>query len=47
MLVAAPQNMLDSIGQFLLLALPFFILAGVIMEQGGISLRLVRFDAKH
>jgi tripartite ATP-independent transporter DctM subunit len=43
MLVAAPQNMLDGIGRFLLLALPFFILAGVIMEQGGISLRLVRF----
>jgi tripartite ATP-independent transporter DctM subunit len=42
-LVAAPQNMLDGVGYFILLALPFFILAGLIMERGGISLRLVRF----
>jgi tripartite ATP-independent transporter DctM subunit len=42
-LVAVPQNMLDGIGYFVLLALPFFILAGLIMERGGISLRLVRF----
>jgi tripartite ATP-independent transporter DctM subunit len=42
-LVAVPQNMLDGVSHFLLLALPFFILAGVIMERGGISLRLVRF----
>ncbi len=41
-LVAVPQNMLDGAGHFLLLALPFFILAGLIMERGGISLRLVR-----
>ena len=41
-LVAAPQNMLDGASHFLLLALPFFILAGIIMERGGISLRLVR-----
>jgi tripartite ATP-independent transporter DctM subunit len=42
-LVAVPQNMLDGVGYFILLALPFFILAGLIMERGGISLRLVRF----
>jgi tripartite ATP-independent transporter DctM subunit len=42
-LVAIPQNMLDGVGYFVLLALPFFILAGLIMERGGISLRLVRF----
>ena len=41
-LVAVPQNMLDGASHFLLLALPFFILAGIIMERGGISLRLVR-----
>jgi tripartite ATP-independent transporter DctM subunit len=42
-MVALPQNMLDGTGNFVLLALPFFILAGLIMERGGISLRLVRF----
>jgi len=35
--------MVDGTGNFVLLALPFFILAGLIMERGGISLRLVRF----
>jgi tripartite ATP-independent transporter DctM subunit len=42
-IVALPQNMVDGTGNFVLLALPFFILAGLIMERGGISLRLVRF----
>lgn len=42
-LIALPQNMVDGTGNFVLLALPFFILAGLIMERGGISLRLVRF----
>jgi tripartite ATP-independent transporter DctM subunit len=41
--VAIPQNMVDGTGNFILLALPFFIFAGLIMERGGISLRLVRF----
>ena len=41
--IAVPQNMIDGTGNFILLALPFFILAGLIMERGGISLRLVRF----
>jgi tripartite ATP-independent transporter DctM subunit len=41
--VAVPQNMVDGTGNFILLALPFFIFAGLIMERGGISLRLVRF----
>ncbi|HEX3574178.1 MAG TPA: TRAP transporter large permease subunit [Rhodopila sp.] len=42
-LVAVPQAMVDGTGNFILLALPFFIFAGLIMERGGISLRLVRF----
>jgi len=42
-MVALPQNMVDGTGNFVLLALPFFILAGLIMERGGISVRLVRF----
>jgi tripartite ATP-independent transporter DctM subunit len=39
-LVALPQELNDGMS-FVLLALPFFILAGAIMEQGGISVRLV------
>ncbi len=42
-MVALPQNMVDGTGNFVLLALPFFIFAGLIMERGGISLRLVSF----
>jgi len=41
--IAVPQNMIDGTGNFILLALPFFIFAGLIMERGGISVRLVRF----
>lgn len=41
--MAVPQAMVDGTGNFVLLALPFFIFAGLIMERGGISLRLVRF----
>lgn len=35
--------MYTSIAKFTLLAIPFFILAGVIMEQAGISKRLINF----
>jgi tripartite ATP-independent transporter DctM subunit len=42
-LVAAAQNTVDGSGHFVLLTLPFFIWAGLIMERGGISVRLVRF----
>lgn len=35
-----------SIGKFTLLAIPFFILAGIIMEKSGISERLIRFANK-
>lgn len=42
-LIALPQNMLDANGNFILLSLPFFILAGAVMEQGGISVRFVQF----
>lgn len=38
-----PQIMYASIGKFTLLAIPFFILAGVIMEYAGISKRLIKF----
>jgi tripartite ATP-independent transporter DctM subunit len=40
---ALAQKMVDGTSNFVLLALPFFIFAGLIMERGDISLRLVRF----
>src|ERR1700742_2103272 len=42
-LIAAAQNTFDGTSNFILLTLPFFIWAGLIMEKGGISRRLVRF----
>lgn len=42
-LVVLPQSMVNGTGNFILLAIPFFILAGLVMERGGISVRLVRF----
>jgi tripartite ATP-independent transporter DctM subunit len=42
-LVVLPQTMVNGTGNFILLAVPFFILAGLVMERGGISIRLVRF----
>ncbi|MEJ0070089.1 MAG: TRAP transporter large permease subunit [Pseudomonadota bacterium] len=42
-MVVLPQTMVNGTGAFILLAVPFFILAGLVMERGGISLRLVRF----
>ena len=42
-LVVLPQSMVNGTGNFILLAVPFFILAGLVMERGGISVRLVRF----
>lgn len=38
-----PSIMYTAVGKFALLAIPFFILAGVIMDYAGISQRLVRF----
>ncbi|MFG1270706.1 TRAP transporter large permease [Xanthobacter versatilis] len=42
-MVAVAQNTIDGSGHFILLTLPFFIWAGMIMERGGISQRLVGF----
>ena len=38
-----PQTMFGSIDKFALLAVPFFIFAGEVMGQGGISDRLIRW----
>ena len=37
------QQMLASVNTFTLLAVPFFIMAGALMESGGISRRIVSF----
>jgi C4-dicarboxylate transporter DctM subunit len=42
-LTAAPQMMFGSIDKFSLLAVPFFIFAGEILSNGGISERLMRW----
>lgn len=42
-LIIFPSMMYAAIGKFSLLAIPFFILAGVIMEKAGISKRLIQF----
>lgn len=38
-----PQTMFGSLDKFALLAVPFFIFAGEVMGQGGISERLIRW----
>ncbi|WP_105901189.1 TRAP transporter large permease [Vibrio gangliei] len=40
---ATAQKMFSSLDSFALLAVPFFILSGVIMNNGGIATRLVNF----
>ena len=42
-LITISQKMFSGVDSFPLLAVPFFILAGDMMDAGGISLRLVRF----
>jgi tripartite ATP-independent transporter DctM subunit len=42
-LILVPKEMFSAIDKFPLLAIPFFILAGNLMETGGISRRLVEF----
>jgi len=41
--VVIVQKMFTAADSFPLMAVPFFILAGSLMEQGGISRRLVEF----
>jgi tripartite ATP-independent transporter DctM subunit len=40
---ATPLEMLNGVNSFVLLAIPFFVFAGFIMDRGGVSARLVRF----
>jgi C4-dicarboxylate transporter DctM subunit len=41
--IIIPNSMLNGMNSFPLMALPFFILAGELMNRGGITIRLVRF----
>lgn len=43
-LLSIVQRMVQGVNSFSLLAIPFFILAGEIMSQGGISRRLILFS---
>lgn len=42
-LTVVPYNYYSSLTSFVLLAIPYFILGGAIMERAGISQRLIRF----
>lgn len=42
-LLTSAQQMFGGVDSFSLLAIPFFVLAGVIMNTGGIALRLINF----
>ncbi|MEM1189699.1 MAG: TRAP transporter large permease [Pseudomonadota bacterium] len=39
-----PQRMFAGLDSFTIMAIPFFVLAGVIMERGGIARRIVDFS---
>ena len=43
-LVTVPQRMFTSIDSFVLLAAPFYILAGELMNRGGLTDRLIRLS---
>ena len=42
-MMTMPQTMMSGISRFVLIALPFFVLAGGLMNAGGISGRLFEF----
>jgi len=42
-LILIPQRMFTGTDSFTLIAIPFFILAGTIMEKGGISEKIIEF----
>ncbi len=42
-IMAVPTNVYTGIAKYPLLALPMFVLAGMIFERAGVALRLVRF----
>ena len=45
-LVIIAQRMFTQVDMFAMLAIPFFILAGSLMDKGGISLKIVNFSSQ-
>ena len=45
-LVIVAQQMLKGVDSFTLMAIPFFVIAGCLMQSGGISKRIVDFAKK-
>ncbi|AET69714.1 TRAP transporter, DctM subunit [Desulfosporosinus orientis DSM 765] len=45
-LLVVPQRMFTAVSSFPLMAIPFFMIAGVLMEGGGISRRLINLANK-
>ena len=45
--ITLPQTMMSGLGRFVLIALPLFVLAGGLMNAGGISGRLFDFARAH
>ena len=43
MAITAAQRIFTGVNSFSLLAIPFFVLAGIIMTNGGIARRLINF----
>jgi len=42
-MVVLPRQMDDAVGNFILLSIPFFVLAGLIMAYGGLGSRIANF----
>lgn len=42
-LLVIPQRMFAGVDQFILLAIPLFVLAGALMDTGGLTRRLLEF----
>ena len=45
-LIIVGQQMLKGVDSFTLMAIPFFVIAGCLMQSGGISRRIVDFAKK-
>lgn len=43
-LILVPMSMFNGMDSFPMMAIPFFVLAGELMNRGGISMQLVRFS---
>ena len=46
-IMSVPTNAYNGVAKYPLLALPVFILAGMMFERAGVALRIVRFAVGH